>query len=499
MPARRGAYWTDGPGVGISVAALAKPFSPKDVSGLQLWLDAEAITGLSDGAEIATWPDSSGNARHLTKNGTGPSWKANAANGKPAVRFTGGLDRSLFNNTGLPAGDYAGPMTLIIVVQYLGGGLGAFFTNARGGLGDNVFGNSFAANWSFMNINSGVTTSDTTLRIWTFETTQNGFGWSKSNGRFTPFSGTANNVPSGVKVEMGRYAGSHMPDGYVFAVMWWNRALTPWERYNVHRYLATKYGLTLMPHVPTDVTGLKLWLKAEDLALADGAAVAQWNDASGLGNHVSQAVAVQQPTYWSKAIAGLPAVRCDGIQQALSRSAMFNGAAGISVFTNLAPAFSSASYATNRGLIALDRAAGAGTIVSIGDLRADGFLKLTAHQTLTDEYRAVVSGGSPAITWAADEVQSWGFRLTNAVQTGGNIGMYKNGLRITSVRSPEPWNEAKAAFENPSGPFHVGRGSPALGQAFYLGDLESVVAVDHEVTDLERLIIEDYLRRRILV
>ena len=52
------------------------------------------------------------------------------------------------------------------------------------------------------------------------------------------------------------------------------------------------------------------WFKASDLAgLADGSAVAIWSDASGHGNHATQAGASNRPSFASTAIHGRPAVR----------------------------------------------------------------------------------------------------------------------------------------------------------------------------------------------
>jgi chitodextrinase len=44
-------------------------------------------------------------------------------------------------------------------------------------------------------------------------------------------------------------------------------------------------------------SGLQLWLRADSLSLANGAAVSQWADQSGHGNTASQTVIAKQPTY----------------------------------------------------------------------------------------------------------------------------------------------------------------------------------------------------------
>lgn len=52
-----------------AVALVGAPvgFSPLQLPGLKLWLDASQITGLVDGDPVATWSDLSGNGNHATQ------------------------------------------------------------------------------------------------------------------------------------------------------------------------------------------------------------------------------------------------------------------------------------------------------------------------------------------------------------------------------------------------------------------------------------------------
>lgn len=61
---------------------------PPDVATLGLWLDAEQITGLSDGDPVTTWPDESGNARDAVA-AVNASYHVNVLNGLPVVRSAG--------------------------------------------------------------------------------------------------------------------------------------------------------------------------------------------------------------------------------------------------------------------------------------------------------------------------------------------------------------------------------------------------------------------------
>lgn len=62
------------------------------IPGLQVWYQADAITGLADGANLTSWPDSSGNGHTLSVASATPPvyYKTTAAklfNGLPAVWF----------------------------------------------------------------------------------------------------------------------------------------------------------------------------------------------------------------------------------------------------------------------------------------------------------------------------------------------------------------------------------------------------------------------------
>jgi hypothetical protein len=68
----------------------APSFSPASVSGLYAWWKADAITGLSDGASIASWSDSSGNGWTAAQGGGAtvqPLYKTGIVNSLPVARF----------------------------------------------------------------------------------------------------------------------------------------------------------------------------------------------------------------------------------------------------------------------------------------------------------------------------------------------------------------------------------------------------------------------------
>jgi hypothetical protein len=77
-----------------------RSFSPSNIAGLQLWLDAttglfDATSGgnpvTTDGSSVARWEDQSGNSRHITQSIllSQPILKTAIQNGKNIIRFDG--------------------------------------------------------------------------------------------------------------------------------------------------------------------------------------------------------------------------------------------------------------------------------------------------------------------------------------------------------------------------------------------------------------------------
>ena len=98
----------------INVTDVNESFSPTDLTGLSVWLDADQITGLNDGDAVSTWNDASGNSNNATQTDTAkqPTYEVNELNGKPVVKFTsdvltGSLGSNISNDS----------MTVIIVAE----------------------------------------------------------------------------------------------------------------------------------------------------------------------------------------------------------------------------------------------------------------------------------------------------------------------------------------------------------------------------------------------
>lgn len=81
----RGLPWG---GLGEGVVPSGE-WTPLDLPGLVLWLDASTITGIPDGGDISQWDDLSGNARHATQAVAldKPHFREAYQNGLGAVEF----------------------------------------------------------------------------------------------------------------------------------------------------------------------------------------------------------------------------------------------------------------------------------------------------------------------------------------------------------------------------------------------------------------------------
>lgn len=85
--------------------------------------------------------------------------------------------------------------------------------------------------------------------------------------------------------------------------------------------------------LPTDLSGLVLWLRADTIAdRLDGDTVQTWKDESGQGNHMTQATAAKRPIYKTGIVNGKPVVRFDGADDVLAAGDVIEGTSGLSIF-----------------------------------------------------------------------------------------------------------------------------------------------------------------------
>lgn len=94
-------------------------FSPKNISGLATWLDADDSTTVTlNGTTVSEWRDKSGNGRHASQATAAnqPTYTANALNGKRALTTTGTAGQGMT----LSAWTYSTNNTAIFVFKTAG-------------------------------------------------------------------------------------------------------------------------------------------------------------------------------------------------------------------------------------------------------------------------------------------------------------------------------------------------------------------------------------------
>ncbi len=102
---------------------------------------------------------------------------------------------------------------------------------------------------------------------------------------------------------------------------------------------------TYVSFLPTDITGLKLWLKADSLVLNDGDSVSTWTDSSGSGTNVT-GVTTTRPLYKTGIINGLPSVLFDGTDDFLNSASGLAALNSNSQFIVIQPTLDTASQKT---------------------------------------------------------------------------------------------------------------------------------------------------------
>lgn len=234
--------------LGVLASAYVAPtggggWTPADLPSLDLWLAADTITGLSDGAPVTTWPDSSPAAINASTTGT-VTYRTGQVNALPAVDFAGS-----FATTGASA---SGPDQTIVTVfrsDTITGNRTIMGPTAMGGLQlrtATTTGKLQLLSAGVAIIGTGATTI--TAGTWyiataTFSDTAD--TWSLRLARAADGSGTtAQTLTAGPRVRIGsHHTSAEQFDGMVAEAIHCSTVLSAADIASVEGYLATKYGL----------------------------------------------------------------------------------------------------------------------------------------------------------------------------------------------------------------------------------------------------------------
>lgn len=227
-------------------------FIPFSTDGLNLWLDAEKITGLSAGAQVSQWDDASGNNNHATQGTSSarPTYQTNVLNGKPVVRFDGSND-----NVSIASGVFNGMSTqvsIFIVASSSASKLTSIFV----ALTDQIA-NRFCCHlpwsngtlyWDFGDIaNNGRVDnawggSVNTHYLWSL-LAGSGMAIRRNSTQLASTANSSTFTPGTKTLRLGYYDGSVYWGGDIAEMIIYNRRLTPTEITQVETYLKNKYNL----------------------------------------------------------------------------------------------------------------------------------------------------------------------------------------------------------------------------------------------------------------
>jgi len=225
-------------------------FSPRQLGGMQAWYRADAITSLADGDPVASWVDSTANARTLAQSTADyrPAYRVSIQNGRPAIRFDGSNDM-------LSGASFAATQWTIFSVQrpdevalyrtvyniWPGkpneSNVWATFLNTN-----NLFFRFKDTTWSMYY--PAHSTSITVPEAWSLRF--DNVGWTSwVNGiALSPQSETTLVPGGGTNVNVGSWLQDiRQWDGDIFELAFFAEALSDRDRQRVERYLARKWGL----------------------------------------------------------------------------------------------------------------------------------------------------------------------------------------------------------------------------------------------------------------
>ena len=232
-------------------SAPSAPFSPSDVSGLTLWLKADAITGKSDGDLLDQWDDLSGNAFHATASGAlRPTYKTNIENGNPAVLFSGAQRMDTTGYSNLVAAANSAAFAVVRLTDYsLASSQAIIFESSfsRWGLSFNTSGVGRGTIFTTGTVSRGTgaaTDGVITLLDMRHDSSLGSSGLQvKTLGSALDQQAVANQTFNANLAQIGGVSGVSRPaTGYFFEIITYNSALSDTDRTNLRNYLATEWG-----------------------------------------------------------------------------------------------------------------------------------------------------------------------------------------------------------------------------------------------------------------
>ena len=494
------------------------PFSPTQVSGCQLWLDAADPATISlSGSTLTQWNDKSGNANNTNTVGGSPSYASNF------VTFNG--------TSGYVVGPYVNAtqyLTAFVVgsVNFSLGTYGNYYRLLS-------VGSTAANDYNTASYAAVILHNPNTTQIGGYRNSQTNYVSVTTNTNFlvmnqydgtnatlylngvaqTPVSSTGSFNTSSYSIgrDVGNTDGggsyTYWP-GTVGEVIIYNLVLTNAQRQNIESYLAQKWGLkgnlpnghpgftsvlypssrvqslTPMTYVstftPTEVAGCSLWLDGSDASTItqSSGSVSQWNDKSGNAYNFTQGSAGNRPTFVSGATNGLSLLRFSGSGQYLG------GGTTLNVGTSDLAIFAVCKYAANAQV---SDNGSQGTYVFAKSLYGPAnnriFFGLSAM------------GVSAYFNGSSYESSFSSYHCVNFVtaRASGYTTSYANGTQFAQITGGVDNSSWTSSYNMVVGGYNDPNGNLAFNGLYMNGDICEIIIYIASITNTQRQTIEGYL------
>lgn len=247
------------------------------------------------------------------------------------------------------------------------------------------------------------------------------------------------------------------------------------------------------PFVPTNLTGLQLWLDASDadtlydatsggsLVAADGG-VARWEDKSGNGRHATQGTSANRPARKTAIQGGKDVLRFDGSDDHLTSTDFLDLSSGQAI-TAFAVVKRAATGAYHAILAKFNRTGDGST--------EDGWAFRFTDTNKLDAAFFKDAAGTTRITDSsvtASNFTLFGFKAVAGSLTTSAV-LYRQGAALASSSTG-----SVQSLDNTSYQLQIGI-EPYSGAFYsaYNGDIAEIIIYDSALSDTDREAVEDYL------
>jgi hypothetical protein len=240
---------------------------------------------------------------------------------------------------------------------------------------------------------------------------------------------------------------------------------------------------------PTSIAGLKFWVKADTLSLANNDPVPTWADQSGSGNNAAQSSGTLQPIYKTNIQNGKPIVRFDGTDDFLevADTAIIGGESGMTAF-----------FVTAHTTNALTKA-----LLTKWDYSTQGTFIVSTYLGLPNRIETFIAdvitdlGGNNQYTTNEILVPTT-FSIISIVydgtqSVGNRVKIYSNGgaAEATSTNGTIP-----TTLTSSTSKLLVGSGQGGISTWNYDGDMGEIILYNSALSDANRESVRNYLNNR---